>query len=306
MGRPSRIAVLLISSVAMTVPQGLALSAQRASDLRVTTIGTSERLESAGRLGGVAIDRFGNVFVSNFGATVWRVEPDGAVTTLSRDLRGSSGNAVDDMGNLYQASFLDGRIVRIAPDGVVSELVSAGLEGPVGLTVTADGTVYVCECRGNSISRISPDGAISPFAEHPDLDCPNGITRGPDDALYVVSFNNGYVVRIDPSGAATRFATLPDGRNAHVAFAGGALWVTKIEANRLYRVSLDGVAERYAGNGQLGFEDDSVPVAPLARPNGIAATPDSGAVVVNTLDGPWRGQTPTRIVLRRVELPGAR
>lgn len=270
---------------------------------RVTTIATSEPLPSQGRLGGVAVDQSGNVFVSNFGATVWRVEPDGRVTTLASTLRGASGNALDGEGNLLQASFLEGRIVRIAPDGSIRDLVPSGLDGPVGLTVADDGSVYVCECRGNSIARVAPDGSLNEVASSEDFDCPNGITIGPDGALYVVSFNNGHVVRVDKSGSAERFATVPDGRNAHIAHARGAFWVTKIEANLLYRVDAEGMAERYAGTGELGFADATVSEAPLARPNGIAVMPGGDALVVNTLDGPWRGNEPTQIVLRLVELP---
>lgn len=275
-----------------------------ATGQQVTTVVTSQPLVSYGRLGGVTADRFGNVFVANFHGTVWRVAPDGAVTAMAQSLQGSSGNAVDRAGNLYQASFVDGRLVRIARDGSETVLVPGGLEGPVGLIVADDGTVYVCACRGNAVVRVSPKGLVSTFAQHPDLDCPNAITRGPDGAYYVVSYNNGLVVRVDGTGRASRFASVPDGRNAHIAFARGAFWVTKIESNYLYRLGLDGRAERYAGTGALGFEDGSRLESPLARPNGIAVTPDSDAVIVNTLDGPWKGEEETRMVLRRIELPG--
>jgi sugar lactone lactonase YvrE len=302
----------MIRSIAVALPllalagaaqlPGQQTEGREVSAPRVTTIVTSEPLPSQGRLGGVAVDQSGNVFVSNFGATVWRVAPDGSVTTLASTLRGSSGNAVDSEGNLLQASFLEGRIVRIAPNGSTSDLVSSGLDGPIGLTVADDGSVYVCQCRRNSVARVAPDGSVSEFASSEDFDCPNGITIGPDGALYVVSFNNGYVVRVDKSGRAARFATVPDGRNAHIAHARGAFWVTKIEANLLYRVDADGQATRYAGTGELGFDDGTVGEAPLARPNGIAVLPEGDGLVVNTLDGPWRGNEATRIVLRRVEL----
>lgn len=193
--------------------------------------------------------------------------------------------------------------MRITPDGVTSDVVSSGLDGPIGVTVADDGSVYVCQCRSNSVARVAPDGTVGEFASSPDFDCPNGVTIGPDGALYVVSFNNGHVVRVDRGGRARRFATIPDGRNAHIASARGAFWVTKIEANLLYRVDRAGQAARYAGTGALGFDDGPAAAAPLARPNGIAVTPDGEALVVNTLDGPWRGDESTRIVLRRVDLP---
>jgi len=286
--------VLVISATAATVASGLQQPV-------VETLETSTALASRGRLGGVSVDAQGRVLVSNFSRTLWRVDRDGTVEVLLSDLQGSSGNAVAPDGSVLQASFVDGRIVRRAPDGSVTTLAS-GLRGPVGI-VAHDGGVFVCECQGNAVARIAPDGAVAPFAASPDLDCPNGITAGPDGALYVVSFNNGEVVRLDLTGRATRFATVPEGRNAHIAYADGAFWVTKIESNLVYRVGLDGTVQRYAGNGEVGFADGAVLDASLARPNGIAATPGAGALVVNTLRGPWRGDEDTEIVLRRVTLP---
>lgn len=306
LGIPGLIAGFVLSAaVAGTGPLCGQASGPEAGP-RITTIAASEPLPSQGRLGGVAADRLGNIYVSNFGASVWRLAPDGRLDLLSNGLRGSSGNAVDRDGSLLQASFVDGRIVRIAPDGKTSDVVSSGLRGPVGLVSADDGSIFVCECRGNAISRIDADGSVSELATSPDLACPNGVTLGPDGGLYVVSFDNGHVVRVDPAGRAERFATLDGRRNAHIAFARGALWVTQIEANRLVRLDLGGHAEPYAGTGALGFDDGPVATSPLARPNGVAVLPGGDALVVNTLDGPWRGEKPTRIVLRRVDLPRRR
>lgn len=241
------------------------------------------------------------MYVSNFSATVYRVSPDGEVRALASDLRGASGNAIDAEGNLLQASFLDGRIIRITPVGDVTDLVPSGLEGPVGLAVGPDKGVYVCNCRGNSISRVA-GGSVTEFARSSDFDCPNGIAVGPDAALYIASFNNEHIVRVDSNGRAMRFATVPGGRNAHIAFAAGALWVTKIETHRVYRLGMDGTAEPYAGSGAPGFEDGPLDRATLAHPNGIAVAPGGKALIVNTLQGQWRGEQQTRIILRRIDL----
>ncbi len=269
----------------------------------VRTIRTTHPLMSRGRIGAISADAFGNIIVSNFDQIVWRIRPDGEVETLANNLRGSSGNTVAPDGVIYQASFMDGRIIRIQPDGQQEDLVSSGLRGPVGLVVQPDGSLLACECRGAAIARIAPDGAVSPFAQHPDLDCPNGIVRGPDGAYYVVSFNNGFVLRIDATGQATRFATVPDSSNAHIAYAAGAFWVTTITTNRLYRVGLDGQVTLYTGDGSVGFADGPVTTSTLARPNGITAAVDGQSVIVNTLRGAWRGNEATEIVLRQIELP---
>jgi sugar lactone lactonase YvrE len=269
---------------------------------RVTTLTLDEELPSRGRLGGISVDERGNVYVANFRGSVWRVDGRGHVERLPLDLQGSSGNAVDPDGNFFQASFLDGRIMRLAPDGTVETYVSEGLDGPVGLAAAADGTLYVCNCRGNYVARVSTDRRVERWAESPDLECPNGIALDVDGHPVVVSFRNGHVLKLARDGTARRLVSLP-GPNAHVAAASDALYVTQIEDNRVYRVDRTGHATPYAGTGEPGLKDGPVPEAALARPNGIAVAPDERALLVNNLVGPWRGSEETRIVLRRIELP---
>ena len=55
----------------------------------VTTVSLSTAIPSAGRLGGVTVDGDGNVYMSNFGASVFRVDPEGGVTEVSNQIRGT-------------------------------------------------------------------------------------------------------------------------------------------------------------------------------------------------------------------------
>lgn len=269
---------------------------------RVETLELDAELPSRGRLGGVSIDGRGRIYVSNFSASVWRID-GGHVERLPLALRGSSGNAVDAEGNLFQASFVDGRIVRLAADGTSETWVEAGLEGPVGLAVAGDGSLYVCNCRGNFVARVTPDRRVERLSESPDYDCPNGITLDVDGRPVVVSFNNGYVLKLATDGTARRIASLP-GRNAHVAATAGALYVTQIAENRVYRIGRDGATSVVAGTGALGLADGPAAQATLSRPNGIAASRGGRVLLVNNLVGAWRGREATRIVLRRIVLPG--
>lgn len=264
----------------------------------VVTLSLSSEIPSRGRLGGVAVDSSGSIYVSNFSATVWRIEATGEVVRLTSTLQGSSGNAVDRDGTLLQASFVDGRIVRIHGDGTV-EPFADGFEGPVGITVGND-AVYVCDCRAGSIARVDRSGSVTTFARDPRFECPNGIAIDETGALYVASFGNPVLVRVSPSGDTELFATLPGGGNAHIAYDGEAFYVTKIETNQIYRVARDGSVELYAGTGEVGVEDGPRLEATFARPNGIAVTPDREALIVNNLVGEWRGEEDTTIILRQV------
>lgn len=268
---------------------------------RIMTVPLSSELPSRGRLGGVAVGPDGYVYVSNFGATVWKISPGGEVERLVSSLKGSSGNTVDKAGNLLQASFLDGRIIQIDPDGRITTRVESGLEGPVGLVSDPDHRLFVCNCRGNSVAVVDREGKIETLVRGEPLDCPNGITWGPQGRLYVVSFNNGDVVQISRDGSMRTVATLPGGGNAHIAFARGSFFITQIGDNQIYRMSLKGDYQLFAGTGVLGQEDGPVREGTLSRPNGIAFDRNRGALYINNLVGTWRGDEETHILLRRID-----
>jgi sugar lactone lactonase YvrE len=267
----------------------------------VTTLTLSGELPGQGRLGGVAVDADGAIYVSNFGATVWRVDLDGTVTALTSDLRGSSGNAVMPDGSLLQGSFLDDRIVRIARDGI-SRTYATGFNGPVGIAVAADGVAYVCNCKANSIAKVAPDGSVSLFAKSDLLNCPNGIVIDPNGGLVVASFKSPTLVRIGPSGIVERWVDVMEDGNAHLAWLGGDLYVTKVESNMIYRVTPDEVVSLFAGTGEPGDRDGPALAAQLAHPNGIAAVPGGNSLIVNTLVGAFRADSPTRLSLRKISL----
>ena len=270
---------------------------------RVTTLELDSELPSVGRIGGLAVGPDGDLYVANFSASVWRIGLDGAVERLEVSLQGSSGTAVDADGNVFQGSFVDDRIVRIGPEGKAETWVDEGLQGPVGIAVGDEGDLFVCNCKGKNVARVGADRSVSVFATSPDFECPNGIVRDDDGSLIVVSYGNGFVVAVAPDGSTRRLADLPEGGNAHVAIDDEAIYVTKIAANRIYRVARDGAFEPFAGSGALGLDDGPLLEATLARPNGIALSADGRALWVNNLDGPWKTDQPTRLVLRRIDLP---
>ena len=86
-----------------------------------------------GRPNGVAVDAAGNVYVSdNWTATIRKITPEGAVTTLA--------------GLPGQASSADG------PGS------AAGFNPATGLAVDAAGVIYVADRDNNALRRITPDG----------------------------------------------------------------------------------------------------------------------------------------------------
>lgn len=257
-----------------------------------------------GRVGGVAVDQMGYIYVADFGDTVWRVDPFGEVKVFADSLYGASGNAIDGQGVLYQASFYGNFIDRIARDGSI-ERFAEGLQGPVGLNVATDGGVFACECRGNQISRIDAGGTATVFSSGDLYNCPNGITRHPDGDLFVVNFSDGRMIRIDAEGKAELFATIPGGGNGHVAWAGDAFFVTGFRSNRVYRVSIEAEVSTFAGTGRFATVDGAPAESAFASPNGIAYNPTLDALYINDFLVPLaqRGQVPSKSVVRKIAFP---
>jgi streptogramin lyase len=269
----------------------------------VTTVGLDLPLDGFGSLGGVTVDALGFVYVANFREGVWRISPDGEAHRLTDALYGSSGNAVDDRGRLYQANFNGNTISRILRTGEVEAFVTAGLSGPVGLTFGSDGSLYVCNCSGNSISVVDAEGTAKTLVESPLLNCPNGITTDESGTLYVVNFNSPDVVRITPDGTAELFTQVTGaGGNGHITFSGGVFYVTQFRGHSLWRITRDGEVSRLAGDGTREIRDGTVETARFSFPNGIAAAPGGRVLWVNDLDGTAGTGERTAIRLRRIRL----
>jgi serine/threonine protein kinase/sugar lactone lactonase YvrE len=143
---------------------------------------------------GIAVDKAGNVFVSEVGnCTIRKITPDGQVM-LFAGLAGNPGNndgrgdnaqfrnpfgvAVDAAGTVFVADTSNFTIRKIDPNGVVSTL--AGLAGnpgasdgvganarfwePRGVAVRAQGEVYVNDTGNNTIREIAGNATVTTLA----------------------------------------------------------------------------------------------------------------------------------------------
>ena len=52
------------------------------------------------RVGGVTVDLIGNIYVPDFGDYAWKITPEGERREFASGFYGSSGNAIDNEGNL--------------------------------------------------------------------------------------------------------------------------------------------------------------------------------------------------------------
>jgi uncharacterized protein (TIGR03437 family) len=171
---------------------------------RIDTLAGSDRMGDGGpataaqigAIQGVAVDRLGNIYLSDTDYhRVRRISASGVITTVAgTGSAGYSGDggpaaaaqlnlpyglAADAAGNLYIADLGNQRVRKVDPNGTIStyagtgKKASAGLDGkatltdlmsPRNLAVDAAGVVYISEFEGHRVRKVTADGAISTVA----------------------------------------------------------------------------------------------------------------------------------------------
>ncbi len=127
---------------------------------------------------GVAVDKNGNVYVSDIGnATVRKIAPNGIITTIAGTgflsfgaFQGEGGPAtqallgapysltLDSAGNLYIADTGLSRLFRITPDGTIHTVVA---NFPAqSCAIDAAGNIFVPDIYNNTVDKILPTGTL--------------------------------------------------------------------------------------------------------------------------------------------------
>ena len=191
---------------------------------------------------GLAFDNSGNLYVSNFfsNGTIFKITPDGTVSTFASGLNTPRGLAFDNSGNLYVANWSNSTISKITPEGSVSLFVSSGLNGPVGLAFDNSGNLYVTNIGDGTISKITPERTVSTFAS--ELNGPWGLAFDNNGNLYVANWSNGTISKITPDGSTvSTFATITSPQ--FLAFDNIGNLYTGTENNKLFVISSSGVTQ---------------------------------------------------------------
>lgn len=269
----------------------------------VSMMKLDKSLDARGALGGVSVDRLGYIYVANFYDAVWKISPEGQVSLLTNSLYGSSGNTIDEEGNLYQGNFYANTVTKIDRLGNSTTYADDGLKGPVGMIFDKQGNLLVCNCSGNFISQVSKSGKHSIIASGELFNCPNGITSDDDGNLYVANFGNDNIIKITPEGEASLFSNIPGGEgNAHLVYYKNNFYVTKIKTNQVFRVSPSGKYKLLAGTGNSETKEGLGANASLSRPNGIGVNAANGILYINTINGQWQSSEPTTIDISTIKL----
>ena len=132
-------------------------------------------LDNRNELVGVAVAADGGRYVSDRGAgIVYRVTPNGGVTSAASSLDRPAGLAFDSAGRLLIAEEHAGRVLRLEPNGSLTVLAT-GIKTPRWIAVSGDGSLYISAHRltspdgpdpseGRTIVRLGADGTLAEVA----------------------------------------------------------------------------------------------------------------------------------------------
>jgi IPT/TIG domain len=155
----------------------------------------------------IAFDRGGQMYVSSrFDGTVYRVAPNGTMSSYAEGMGVATGIAFDHTENLYVGD-RSGTIFKIARDRQI--FVFATLEPSVSayhLAFGPRGDLFVTGPTASSfdsVYKIDPHGAVSLF--YRGLGRPQGLAFDRDENLYVAASLGGKrgIVKVTPDGKAS-------------------------------------------------------------------------------------------------------
>ena len=192
---------------------------------------------------GLAFDSDGNLHViDNQGGKILRVSPDMTVDTYVPNIYSPSGIVkMPDSDTMIISSWEGNKLVKVAPDGSLSDfVVGGGLNGPVGLAYAENNILYVGNYNDRWIFSISPSGNL------------DTLTR-----LNVTGNNIGFI-----------------------AYQNDFIYATIPWDNKIYKVDLDGNYELFAGSS-AGNTDGDISAARLNGPNGIIVSPGGDSLYIS-------------------------
>ncbi|WP_025664650.1 cadherin domain-containing protein [Aquimarina megaterium] len=308
-----------ITDVLETGDQGLRVRTLAGNGTFGFTNGTGTSAQFSTPIG-VDVDSNGNIYVADRNNNVIRkITPAGVVSTFAGSTFGYAdgtgtaakfnspyGIAIDANDNIYVGDYINHRIRKITPAGVVTTLAGSGVAGsadgtgtaaqfnePYGLDVDSNGNVYVADYGNNRIRKITPAGVVTTLAGSSRgfadgtgtaamFKAPHDVAVDNNDNVYVTDGFNHRIRKVTPAGVVTTFAGtnqgFADGTGTQARFNipegitidnSGNLYVTDRSNHCIRKITSAGVVSILAGSNDFGFVNGTGATARFRQPSGI-------------------------------------
>ncbi|MDX8408914.1 MAG: DUF5011 domain-containing protein [Mariprofundales bacterium] len=253
---------------------------------------------------GIAVDLYGNVYISSEASTkgsIRKVDATGTISTIagfstSFSMTSPRGLTFDSYGDLYVADVVDNIIRKIMNVGQTSQIMTtvagtgiAGATGDNGLATQAKltkptdvlldkaGNLYIADSGNNRIRKVDNTGVITTVADGnttPTLISPSGIAFGLNGDLAIATASATGVFIINPSTGATTSPTIQGGMVLspyNVAYDHeGNLYMADFAASSILKVDILGVVTAFMTSSLT--DGSTITTATISKPFGIAIT----------------------------------
>jgi sugar lactone lactonase YvrE len=152
---------------------------------------------------GIAVDRDGNLYVSNWsGSTVTKVDSQGNQTIFADGMGSPAGLAFDDDDNLFVSDYAKDVIYKVTPDGIKT-IFAQGFHTPTGISFNNAGELLVANRGSNEIVKVDASGNVELVADG--MRTPVGVVEDLNGDLYVTNYGGG-IIKITVDGIVSTFS----------------------------------------------------------------------------------------------------
>lgn len=181
------------------------------------------------------------------------IQAEAYIETLA-EVAGWDGLSLDNNGNLYSASYLQGTIHKIDANKQVTVYLPSNSGGSAGMRFDDDGVMYAAMFNDNLILKVHPDGSTENFVTQ--VREPIGLDWDSLGNLYVSSFNgNPTVTKILPGGTKIPLVHIPELKNVSSVSLDSEdnVYVASYNTGDIYKVTQDGNYSLFAPTSAPGF-----------------------------------------------------
>lgn len=239
--------------------------------------------------GAVSVDNQGTVYVSEYGVynnetgqgsgtRLFKISPQGQVLDTLKNLTGPMGTKKDSKGNLYinnDNNNTRGIVVKVTPNGERSNF--ATVPGWPSSTAIKNDVLFVTNYNSPTIHTIdTKTGNVSLYLKDDRLTNCVGIDFDSNGNLLVSNFSKAIIYSINKDKEITKLTTIDEAINqgwgiGYLTVVDDIIYATGIAVSKIYKISLDGKVEVFAGNGEAKHVDGKLSEASFYYPNGISS-----------------------------------
>jgi len=217
----------------------------------------------------------------------------GMESTITTDVSGPGGIAVDGAGDLYIADTYNNRVLKeTLSNGVYSEstLSTSSLSSPAAVALDGSGSLYVLDSGNSRVLKETPEsgGYVETTVPTSALNYPGGLTVDASGNLYIADTGNNRVLMESLSNGAYTETTIPTSSlsipNGVTVDSHGDVYIADSGNNRVLRENLSSGA----------YNETTVSTSPLNYPVQVAldstnniyiVDPDNYRVLKETVSG---------------------